>query len=124
MWSPSMKTYLRAGVLLLVAAVSLNILVQQAQVQAQANVPGRPGMAEVLESVTPAVVNIAVRSQSAAPSTTNPLLNDPFFRRFFNIPEGQIEPRMRETQSVGSGVIIDADKGYILTNHHVVDKAT
>src|SRR5690606_22571443 len=77
------------------------------------------------ESVTPAVVNIAVRSQSAVPTNSNPLLNDPFFRRFFNVPEGQqSEPRMRETQSVGSGVIIDAGEGYILTNHHVVDKAT
>lgn len=120
-----MKNFLRAGFLLLVAAVSLNTFVQQAQVQAQANAPGRPGMAEVLESITPAVVNIAVRSQSAVPTNSNPLLNDPFFRRFFNVPEGQqSEPRMRETQSVGSGVIIDAGEGYILTNHHVVDKAT
>ncbi|HHX83124.1 MAG TPA: Do family serine endopeptidase [Pseudomonadaceae bacterium] len=85
--------------------------------------PGsRPGLADMLEEVTPAVVNIAVKGQAAVPN--NPLLNDPFFRRFFNAPESQGTPQMRETQSVGSGVIIDAEKGYILSNHHVVDAAT
>jgi Do/DeqQ family serine protease len=44
---------------------------------------------------------------------------DPFFRRFFNIPEQPIEPR----RSAGSGVIVDAEKGYVLTNHHVIDEA-
>src|SRR3569623_1101808 len=50
----------------------------------------------------------------------NPLMQDPFFRRFFGVPEA---PRERLTQSLGSGVIVDAKNGYILTNNHVVDKA-
>jgi S1-C subfamily serine protease len=68
-----------------------------------------------LADVTPAVVNIAVKSRGAADS--NPLYNDPFFRRYFNLPE------QRERLSAGSGVIGDAAKGYILTNHHVVADA-
>jgi len=71
---------------------------------------------DVLEQVTPAVVNIAVTSNS--PGQSNPLYNDPFFRRYFNMPEAQ--PRM----SAGSGVIVDAEKGLILTNHHVVADAS
>jgi Do/DeqQ family serine protease len=73
-------------------------------------------LADVLEQVTPAVVNIAVTSSSSA--ETNPLYNDPFFRRYFNMPEAQ--PRL----SAGSGVIVDAEKGLILTNHHVVADAS
>jgi Do/DeqQ family serine protease len=72
-------------------------------------------LADVLEGVTPAVVNIAVKSGSSA--ETNPLYNDPFFRRYFNLPE------MQQRLSAGSGVIVDAEKGYILTNHHVVAAA-
>ena len=50
----------------------------------------------------------------------NPLFNDPFFRRFFDIPE---IPREQERQSLGSGVIVDAAKGYLLTNNHVIANA-
>lgn len=77
-----------------------------------------PSLAPMLDKVTPAVVNIATKSHIQV--RENPLLRDPFFRRFFNIPN---QPRKRSTQSLGSGVIIDAKKGYILTNHHVIDKA-
>ncbi|MDY6983868.1 MAG: DegQ family serine endoprotease [Pseudomonadota bacterium] len=82
----------------------------------------RPGVAGMLQEVTPAVVNISVTGSVEVQQ--NPLLNDPFFRRFFDIPQdAQPMPRSRPTQSVGSGVIIDADKGYVLTNHHVVNEA-
>jgi len=77
-----------------------------------------PTLAPLLEQVTPAVVNIAVVSE--APAATNPLYNDPFFRRFFDLPQA---PQARPRMSAGSGVIIDADKGHILTNHHVVADA-
>jgi len=78
----------------------------------------RPGISQVLEKVTPAVVNISVTGRAAVPQ--NPLLNDPFFRRFFEVPD---QPQTRPVQSAGSGVIIDAADGYILTNHHVVKDA-
>jgi len=77
---------------------------------------GVPTLAPVLAQVTPAVVNIAVLQQ--APESQNPLLRDPFFRRFFGLPE-----RERPQISAGSGVIVDAKGGYVLTNHHVVKDA-
>jgi Trypsin-like serine proteases, typically periplasmic, contain C-terminal PDZ domain len=76
-----------------------------------------PTLAPVLDRVTPAVVNISVVSRS--PAADNPLLRDPFFRRFFNIPEGMM-PEARTHVSAGSGVIVDGAHGYVLTNHHVV----
>ncbi len=75
-----------------------------------------PTLAPLLEQVTPAVVNIAVLSRS--PEQDNPMLRDPFFRRFFGLPE-QARPQI----SAGSGVIVDARGGYVLTNHHVVKDA-
>lgn len=70
----------------------------------------------MLAEVTPAVVNMAVKSGSFA--KTNPLYSDPFFRRHFNLPE------MRQRLRGGSGVTVVAEKGYILTNHHVVANMT
>ncbi|MBB2687953.1 UNVERIFIED_ORG: serine protease DegQ [Rhizobium etli] len=77
-----------------------------------------PTLAPMLERITPAVVNIAVLSRS--PSENNPLFSDPYFRRYFNLPQQQQRARM----SAGSGVIVDASKGYVLTNYHVVDGGT
>ena len=80
--------------------------------------PDRPTLAPLLKEVTPAVVNIAVTGRASM--QRNPLYDDPFFRRFFNLPDqGPVVPR----QSVGSGVIVDPRRGYILTNHHVVANA-
>jgi len=80
--------------------------------------PGQvPSLAPMLKTVLPTVVNIAV---SAKVQIQNPLLNDPFFRRFFNVPN---QPQEREEQAIGSGVIVDAAKGYVLTNNHVVAQA-
>ncbi len=78
-----------------------------------------PSLAPMLKRVSPAVVNIATRGTV---QEQNPLLNDPFFRRFFEGPSQQ--PRQREFQSAGSGVIVDAKNGYIITNAHVVENAT
>jgi serine protease Do/serine protease DegQ len=72
----------------------------------------------MLQRVMPAVVNVSTRER--IPVQQNPLLRDPFFRHFFDIPE---RPRERDTQSLGSGVIVDARRGYVLTNYHVVEKA-
>jgi Do/DeqQ family serine protease len=77
-----------------------------------------PSLAPMLERVTPAVVNISTVSQIRRDQ--HPLLSDPFFRRFFDLPRS--EPR-RRSQSLGSGVIVDARNGYVLTNHHVIDQA-
>ena len=79
-----------------------------------------PTLAPMLDKATPAVVNISTRGR--VKSEDNPLLQDPFFRRFFGDP-GSSPPRERATQSLGSGVIIDAAKGYVLTNNHVIAKA-
>ncbi len=77
-----------------------------------------PSLAPMLKNVTPAVVNIA--TSSTIRIQENPLFNDPFFRHFFEQPS---RPRQRKTQSLGSGVIVDAEKGIIITNNHVIDKA-
>ena len=76
-----------------------------------------PSLAPVLERVTPSVVNIYTQTRVRVRS---PLMDDPFFRRFFNIPD---VPRERVSQSLGSGVIVDAERGYVLTNNHVIANA-
>lgn len=75
-----------------------------------------PSLAPILERVLPALVNLSTVTQIA--TAEQPLLRDPFFRRFFAIPD-----RQRESQSLGSGVIIDAEQGIVLTNQHVVEQA-
>ncbi len=87
-----------------------------AQLPAVATRDGVPTLAPVLEKVTPAVVNIAVLQRS--PEEQNPLLRDPFFRRFFGLPS-EAEPQI----SAGSGVIVDAKSGHVVTNAHVVQDA-
>ena len=77
-----------------------------------------PTLAPMLEKSLPAVVNIATSGKVRV--RKNPLMDDPFFRHFFDVPE---TPRERKTESLGSGVIVDAKKGYIITNNHVIDKA-
>ncbi len=82
-----------------------------------------PSLAPMLKKVSPSVVNIATRGTVQAQSQQgNPLLEDPFFRRFFETPDQ--EPLKREFQSAGSGVIVDARNGYIITNAHVIENAT
>jgi len=77
------------------------------------NEDGLPTLAPVLREITPAVVNIATIGQA---SEQNPLYADPFFQRFFGAPNR--DPNAN--QSVGSGVIVDAGAGFVLTNHHVI----
>ena len=83
-----------------------------------------PSLAPMVKRVSPAVVNIATRGTiKEKPGQRNPLLDDPFFRRFFDVPP-DTKPRERQFQSAGSGVIVDAKNGYIITNHHVVENAS
>jgi len=72
-------------------------------------------IAPVVSRVTPGVVGISVRGRVRE---DNPLLQDPLFRRFFNLQQQPIE---RETQATGSGVVVDAAQGYVLTNSHVTE---
>ena len=104
---------------LLVTAAPINVAALPLAVPAEdSTTQPLPSLAGMLARVNPAVVNIATRSTV---QERNRLLEDPFFRRFFNIPEGR--RRYRRTQSAGSGVVIDAELGYIVTNNHVVHGA-
>jgi len=76
-----------------------------------------PTLAPMLEKVTPSVVNIAT---SGTVVQESPLFNDPFFRRYFDVPQRR---RERKRTGLGSGVILDAKEGYIVTNNHVIEKA-
>ncbi|MFQ5486901.1 MAG: DegQ family serine endoprotease [Gammaproteobacteria bacterium] len=92
-------------------------------VSAFADIPWAQGqekasLAPMLKTVLPGVVNISTVSRVRIQQ--NPLFSDPFFRRFFNIPN---MPREQERQSLGSGVIVNADQGYVLTNNHVIEHA-
>lgn len=80
-----------------------------------------PSLAPIVKKASPAVVNIATRGTVKEQRSRNPLLEDPFFRRFFNEPG--LGPRERQFQSAGSGVIVDAKNGYIITNAHVIENA-
>lgn len=77
-------------------------------------------LAPMIERVLPGVVSIAVTGRQKIED--NPLFSDPFFRQFFDFPE-QSEPQERVVQSAGSGVIIDAEDGLVLTNAHVIADA-
>jgi serine protease DegQ len=80
---------------------------------------GRPlaTLAPMLEQVTPAVVNVNSKTRVRV---RDPFGDDPFFRHFFGLPD---MPRERVQQSLGSGVVVDAEKGYVITNNHVIDGA-
>ncbi|MDR3423582.1 MAG: DegQ family serine endoprotease [Alphaproteobacteria bacterium] len=82
-----------------------------------------PTLAPILKTALPAVVNIAASGSTTV--ETNPLFNSPFFRHFFGqfgLPAPN-QPVTERTQSIGSGVIVDAEKGYVLTNQHMVNNA-
>ncbi|MDH3221785.1 MAG: DegQ family serine endoprotease [Gammaproteobacteria bacterium] len=118
-----MKTKLQQGIACLLLAIAFS--------SAQAVLPATTGdgkpfptLAPMLKQVNPAVVNISTYSKRE--TQYNPLLNDPFFRRFFDLPEqpdpGRQLPEKRQ-QSAGSGVIVDARAGIVMTNYHVIRDA-
>jgi serine protease Do/serine protease DegQ len=77
-----------------------------------------PSLAPMLERSMPAVVNISTSTNILV--SDNPLMQDPVFRQFFNVPN---QLRQQQKNSLGSGVIIDSKLGLVLTNNHVIDKA-
>jgi Do/DeqQ family serine protease len=105
------------------ALVALALIVWSPAIPAGAGAVALPSLAPMIKLASPAVVNIATRGTLTERVPRNPLLEDPFFRRFFNAPR---EPavRHRKFQSAGSGVIVDARKGYIVTNRHVIENAS
>ena len=77
-----------------------------------------PSLAPMLETSMPAVVNISTSTNIQV--NDNPLMQDPYFRQFFDVPSPS---RQQQKNSLGSGVIIDSKQGLVLTNNHVIDKA-
>ena len=106
---------LTLSITLALSVASATVLAPASSAVAQMFVnPDTPTLAPLIEEVGPAVVNISV---SGSVEIGNSLSQDPFFRRF--LPPNQ----QRDFESAGSGVIVDASEGYILTNHHVIDNA-
>lgn len=115
---------MKAAVLGLVASLAFSPQIAIAQaaaptppVSAEAELPS---LAPMLKKVLPSVVSIAV--QGTMEMEANPLYSDPFFRQFFDLPEGQ-PPTEQPFAGAGSGVIIDAAQGHLLTNNHVIRNA-
>jgi Do/DeqQ family serine protease len=114
-----MKPVLRALVLsggVAMATGTLNSALAGAPIPEVGGAPMQ-SIAPVVSRVTPGVVGISVRGRIRE---DNPLFQDPVFRRFFNLQQQPIE---HETEAAGSGVIVDAVHGYVLTNAHVVENA-
>ncbi len=85
---------------------------------------GYPSLASLMRKVTPAVVNISVESK--VKEEDHPFMRDPEFRRFLDrigVPAPEFDPSERR-KSMGSGVIVDAANGYVMTNDHLLKDAT
>jgi S1-C subfamily serine protease len=80
--------------------------------------PTTDSLAPLVKKTAPAVVNIATLLPS--PAEQNPLLQDPYFRRYFGVPDAALQPAM----AAGSGVIVDGERGFVITNFHVIRNAT
>jgi serine protease DegQ len=114
-WNQTPRSFLFLASLLLTSLAAT----PQAQAGLPPAVDGQPmpTLAPMIDRVTPAVVNINTKTRV---QVRDPFFDDPVFRRFFNAPN---QPRERVQQSLGSGVIVDAAKGYVLTNNHVTQGA-
>lgn len=114
------------------AATAMHEVVQPAEAMPAAAIPAAgtlpvavsgqplPSLAPMIKQVSPAVVSVYSRQTVRVASPLGPFADDPFFRRLFGIPD---MPKERVERALGSGVIIDAQQGLVLTNHHVVENA-
>lgn len=98
---------------LILISTLLSALIVHAGLPTEVNGQSLPSLAPILEKVTPAVVNIHSTSRKQ-------IRNQSFYSWYYGLPN---VPQERVTQSLGSGVIVDAKKGFILTNNHVIDDA-
>ena len=106
-------------IFLFIMSLSIATAPSVAQIStAESDARGIPTIAPLIDAVDDAVVNIAVVSERPAQMT--PLFRDPFFQPFLPSPE-QLPPQRQ--MSAGSGVIVDSEDGYVLTNNHVVENA-
>ncbi len=81
-----------------------------------------PSLAPMIRKVSPAVVTLSTRGLEPAARGTDPLRDDPFYSHLFHDLPGRGAGE-RPFAAAGSGVIVDARHGYILTNAHVIDHA-
>ncbi len=102
-----------------VAAAPIELAIPQARAALPVEAGGQPlpSLAPMLRAVTPAVVSIQSKH---IVRTRSPLADDPFFRQFFGVSD---MPQERVQQALGSGVVVDAEHGLVLTNNHVVEAA-
>lgn len=117
----SLVSFFRLSVLLSIFTIYISGFLATAVASLPAAVDGQPlpTLAPMIERVLPSVVNIATTGRIQVQQ--NPLSRDPLFRDFFNMPN--IEPQERRISSLGSGVIVDGDEGYVVTNNHVIQNA-
>ena len=109
--------------LLMAAAAGMPFAAASAAIPAAMIGTRVPSLAPMIRRVSPAVVTISIRGVRPERDSGDPLHDDPFFNRFFRNLPGQDHDE-HPFAAAGSGVIVDARRGYILTNAHVVDHAT
>ena len=109
---------------LVISAAVFSSTIALSSAPAMANWPSQvdghvmPSLAPMLEHVTPAVVSISVIGTHKVPQQNVP---DAF--KFFFGKKGQKQPQQQPFRGLGSGVIIDSEQGYIVTNNHVIENA-
>ena len=115
---------MRVTRLLLTPIVLAAALAIAAPAQAHLAADEVPSLAPLVKESAPAVVIIATEGRLQQPQMQepHPFFDHPFFERFFGERE-RPTPQPRRPRAVGSGVIVDAEKGYLLTNQHVIDEA-